>query len=98
MYSQERRRGRYQIIFIWKLSQGLVTGYSLPFQQNERRHETCFSPTYDLWPVTPQLLLGRQEVKGARLFILAPKELRNMSGVPVVYSLDMFKSCLDAMF
>ena len=37
MYSQERRRERYQIIFIWKLSQGLVTGYNLPFQQNERR-------------------------------------------------------------
>ena len=37
MYSQERRRERYKIIFIWRLSQGLVTGYSLPFQQNERR-------------------------------------------------------------
>ena len=37
MYSQERRRERYQIICIWKLSQGLLTGYSLPFQQNERR-------------------------------------------------------------
>ena len=35
IYSQERRRERYQIIFIWKLSQGLVTGYHLPFQQNE---------------------------------------------------------------
>jgi hypothetical protein len=29
MYSQERSRERYQIIFIWKLSQGLVTGYHL---------------------------------------------------------------------
>ena len=37
MYSQERRRERYQIIFIWTLSQGLVTGYHLPFQQNDRR-------------------------------------------------------------
>lgn len=26
VYSQERRRERYQICFIWKLSQGLVTG------------------------------------------------------------------------
>ena len=26
LYSQERRRERYQIIFIWKISQGLVSG------------------------------------------------------------------------
>ena len=26
MFSQERRRERYQIIFIWKISQGLVQG------------------------------------------------------------------------
>jgi len=31
LYSQERRRERYQIIFIWKISQGLVSGYSLDF-------------------------------------------------------------------
>ena len=37
MYSQERRRERYQIIFIWKLSQGLVSGYTLTFQQHARR-------------------------------------------------------------
>ena len=37
MYSQERRRERYQIIFIWKISQALVTGYSLPFQHSDRR-------------------------------------------------------------
>ena len=37
MYSQERRRERYQLIFVWKLSQGLVSGYNLPFQTNPRR-------------------------------------------------------------
>ena len=37
MYSQERRRERYQLMFIWKLSQGRVTGYSLPFHNNDRR-------------------------------------------------------------
>ena len=30
-YSQERRRDRYQLIFIWKISQGLVSGYDIPF-------------------------------------------------------------------
>ena len=46
MYSQERRRERYQLIFIWKLSQGLVGGYSLPFQYSERRSATVLVHGY----------------------------------------------------
>ena len=37
VYSQERRRERYQICFIWKLSQGLIEGYSVNWQWSERR-------------------------------------------------------------
>ena len=37
LYSQERRRERYMIIFLWKISQGLVDGYSVTFSINERR-------------------------------------------------------------
>ena len=38
MYSQERRRERYAIIFIWKLAMGLVKGYtSIEFKHNHRR-------------------------------------------------------------
>ena len=33
LYSQERRRERYMVIFLWKLSQGLVKGYKVNFQQ-----------------------------------------------------------------
>ena len=29
MYSQERRRERYQIILLWKITQGLVQGYNV---------------------------------------------------------------------
>ena len=29
VYSQERRRERYQVCFLWKISQGLVDGYSI---------------------------------------------------------------------
>ena len=36
LFSQERRRERYQIIFFWKISQGLVSGYQIPFSQNSR--------------------------------------------------------------
>ena len=37
LYSQERRRERYQIIFMWKVAQGLVQGYSATFYENPRR-------------------------------------------------------------
>ena len=35
MYSQERRRERYQIIFVWKVLQGLVQGYQLTSKKRE---------------------------------------------------------------
>ena len=37
LYSQERRRERYMIIFLWKISQGLVSGYSIPFTPRSSR-------------------------------------------------------------
>ena len=37
LYSQERRRERYQIIFLWKISQGLVQGYNMEFKNTDRR-------------------------------------------------------------
>ena len=37
MYSQERRRERYIVIFIWKISQGLVKGYDLKFTSTHGR-------------------------------------------------------------
>ena len=37
MYSQERRRERYSIIFLWKVAQHLVSGYKIEFVQNPRR-------------------------------------------------------------
>ena len=37
MYSQERRRERYSIIFVWKLAEQLVPGYTVDFVQNPRK-------------------------------------------------------------
>ena len=39
MYSQERRRDRYAVIFIWKIAMGLVDGYPLEFIQQQRDGE-----------------------------------------------------------
>ena len=42
LYSQERRRERYQVIFIWKIGQGLVHGYNLEFTHSDRREGWLF--------------------------------------------------------
>ena len=44
MYSQEHRRERYRVIFIWKVLQGLVEGYSIAGYQNPRRAELLMLP------------------------------------------------------
>ena len=44
MFTQEKRRERYQILFIRKLSQGLGTGYHLPFKQNIGRDKLVDVP------------------------------------------------------
>ena len=93
MYSQERRRERYQVMFIWKLSQGLITGYSLPFQNSDRRGTYVLVPP--LASSSPSAVRKAREsslqVKGARLYNLMPLHLRNMTGV----SVDIFKAALD---
>ena len=35
LYTQEQRRERYQIIFLWKVAQGLVHGYHATFVQSD---------------------------------------------------------------
>ena len=94
MYSQEHRRERYQILFIWKLSKGLVQGYQLPFAKHARRGGV----------VTLSFMASRSpaavrkaceaslRVRGARLFNLVPQELRDLNGVTV----DHFKGGLDS--
>ena len=94
LYSQERRRERYQIIFIWKVSQGMISGYNIPFNWNARTGR---------WAV-PSCLTGRGasaevrhakesslRVKGCKLFNTLPTVLRNADHG----DLPMFKTHLD---
>ena len=94
LYSQERRRERYQIIFIWKISQGLVSGYQIPFSINSRTGR---------WAVPAQLPRqgvpgpvkaakeGSLRVRGCQLFNLLPISLRNSNHGDIL----MFKNNLD---
>ena len=82
LYSQERRRERYQIIFLWKVGMGMVKGYSVPFTLNPRTG----------WHITPAKIPPVSQApasvrkareaslahKGTMLFNSMPKGLRGM--------------------
>ena len=93
LYSQERRRERYLIIYIWKLAMGLVKGYKMEFTHSPRRG----------WYATPKTIVqgapssvrkareGSLAVKGAALFNICPRGLRDMASEHQ----DRFKQNLD---
>ena len=93
LYSQERRRERYLAIFIWKISEGLVKGYSVSFSQSGRRGRVAdVKPNVSSAPASVQRAreasLG---VKGCRIFNILPDSIRNTRGG----SVDAFKFALD---
>ena len=92
MYSQERRRERYQIIFLWKVAQGLTKGYQLEFYSSDRRGRLAVVSPYH--SKAPALVRKAREaslsVKGAKLFNSIPQQLRDMNG-----KAEQFKSGLD---
>ena len=93
LYSQERRRERYQIIFLWKVAQGLIKGYSANFTQNDRRGRLMvLAPLCTKAPAAVRKAREASlQVKGARLFNCLPREIRDIfSGTP-----EMFKMRLD---
>ena len=93
LLSQERRRERYIILFLWKISQGLVDGYKVPFKFHPRRGRLIYiSLTRNSAPTcVKKAVESSLKVKGARLFNSLPVSLRNMNGDNV----DNFKFHLD---
>ena len=96
LYSQERRRERYAMIFVWKISQGLVQGYSLPFTSSGRRGS--FLVPRPINTNAPAQIRRATEaslaVKGAKLFNLLPQYIRNMNASNPAEVL-LFKNKLD---
>jgi hypothetical protein len=93
VYSQERRRERYQICFIWKLSQGLVEGYSIKWQWSDRRGRIAIPNSI---PHTAHVNVKQARerslgVHGAHLFNLLPVNLRNENSGDFA----LFKNHLD---
>ena len=94
LYSQERRRERYMIIFLWKVSQGLVNGYQVSFSCSDRRGRTAI-PKPVIRSSSAKVRQARESslgVKGAKIFNLLPAGLRNLNSDHV----DRFKANLDA--
>ena len=93
VYSQERRRERYAIIFLWKLSQGLVSGYNITFTALDSRTGRKAVPAPV--PRAPACLKNAREssiaVKGAALYNSIPASLRNSDHGDIA----MFKNHLD---
>ena len=93
VYSQERRRERYQICFLWKLSQGLVEGYQLDWQWSDRRGRIAIPKRIP--PNAPVKVRNARErsleVHGARLFNVLPIHLRNENSGDFA----LFKNHLD---
>ena len=94
LYSQERRRERYMMIFVWKISQGLVSGYGIPFSSRSSRTGRKAEPA--TVPLSGPAAVrnaraGTLAVKGAQLFNLLPESLRNSDHGDIL----MFKNNLD---
>ena len=93
VYSQERRRERYQVCFLWKLSQGLIDGYSITWQWSDRRGRLAV-PANIPRNAPSKVKVARQRslsVHGAHLFNMLPKSLRNENSG----DFPLFKNHLD---
>ena len=96
MYSLERRRERYRIIYVWKVIEKLVPNVGndrIIFKKHERRGRECIPPRVSRTCDTKvqNLIYASLPVHGQQLFNCLPKELRNLTKCKV----DVFKSHLD---
>ena len=94
LYSQERRRERYQVIFIWKISQGMVSGYDIDFTHTNGRRGRYAVPKRVVRAAPTKVRNARERslgVRGVQIFNLLPDQLRSMNSQHI----DYFKNHLD---
>ena len=99
MYSLERRRERYNIIYAWKIMEKQVPNFSQSENSgiqeycNPRRGRYCTVPAINR-RISRQVQSIRDAsfgIRGPRLFNALPAHIRNLSGC----SVDAFKHKLD---
>jgi hypothetical protein len=84
----------YQVIFLWKISQGMVSGYNIEFTSGMSRRGRTIIPKRVV-RAAPFVVRNAREkslgVRGANIFNLLPENLRSMNTNHV----DIFKNYLD---
>ena len=96
MYSLERRRERYQIIYTWRIIENQIPNFeSTPIKAywNSRRGRECKVPSIisTASSAIKTIRFASLPIKGPRLFNVLPPEIRNMCQCPT----ERFKSELD---
>ena len=95
MYSQQRHRERYPIIYVWKILEGLVPNCGITPKDDIRCGRLCIIP-----PVKPSAPAPMQTIryscfaiKGLQLFNMMPHHLKNMTGCSTL----KFKNALNSL-
>ena len=98
LYSLERRRERYRILYAWKVLENLVPNISsdstpgIQSRWNLRTGRTCVYPrTVMVKSRLQSIHEGSFVVHGSKLFNCLPRTIRNLSGC----SINVFKNKLD---
>ena len=87
IYSLERRRERYTIIYVWKILHNLVPNPGIVWSINDRTGVTIQRPKS-----ASALRRNGFIIRGANLFNILPRDLRRLSDNPNV---ETFKNRLD---
>lgn len=92
LYSLQRRRERYLVIYVWKILEGLVPNVGLIPNNHPRRGRLCYIKRTEATTQRMETVAYNCFSKnGARLFNAVPKAIRKLSGVKT----DYFKLRLD---
>ena len=102
LYSLERRRERYIILYVWRILKGLTPNFNqsnmggIHTTWSERRGRMCVVPAVSQYApaAVRRMRYSSFGVIGPRLFNILPQELRNLTSC----SLDSFKHQLDKYF
>ena len=94
LYSLERRRERYAILYVWKVMMGLVTNnVNLQFTDHQRLGHQCVVKRVNFRSLASiqTIKANTFAIRGALLFNALPSALRNPNEVP----LENFEARLD---
>ena len=99
LYSLERRRERYMVIYVWKIIQTIVPNFNdeainIQTRWNDRRGLTCRIPNVNRLASTRLQTLKENSfmINGPKLFNIMPREVRDFDGTLIAFKnkLDMF--------